>query len=190
MEEKRTVTIKPGKLANQRVILSFLCILFPVIIMLVILLAPEYDNLSSGTLQNIFLVLCFLEIVLILNFVLCWAKNGKTYVLDKEGLTVRFLKYKRKYLWNELKAKRIENYTKSVLRGYSEGVIFSTTDVNSTNFMSAPIRYEIKHFFIPLALPFFIDFKENNPKAYSPSMIYQVDKEEFLNSMSKLEVSI
>ena len=65
-------------------------------------------------------------IPLLILVIRAWISSCRTYIIDEGGITVRFLWYQRTFKWDELKTKRIENYSNSIgyRQPYTRGVIF------------------------------------------------------------------
>ena len=69
-------------------------------------------------------------IPLLILVIRAWISSCRTYIIDEGGITVRFLWYQRTFKWDELKTKRIENYSNSIgyRQPYTRGVIFYNKD--------------------------------------------------------------
>ena len=126
------------------------------------------------------------EIIIIMLFTLLWMQFYKTFILDNEGMTVKFWKYQKNYSWADFKVKKLENSKDCIFARYAEGVIFSTKPIKSSTFFATHELYTLKHFLLPLASPFFIDFKEKSIAVTS----YKVEKEAFLADLSSLGVEL
>lgn len=187
-KEKQTVTIKPAKI----VIYKILILVFANLLPFLPLVEGIFNGVSADILHVALLGVIIVEIFLSFIAMLSIMQIGRTYIFDKEGLTVCFIFYKKKYTWEELKVKRLDNYKDCILRGYTEGAVFATDEVKRTYFMTAPDAYRIKHLLIPLASPFFIDFIEEG-KPFSQqetNSMYQVNKKDFLEAMGELGVKL
>ena len=174
---------------NLLLIFSLLFLTFPFFACTVVFLTPNQSSLINGNLAFTIILICVSEALLFAFIALLWMQRYKTYELDEEGLNVRFWKYKKRYFWEEFAIKKIENYESALFFQYSEGVVFSTKQIKGSGLFSTHERYSVIHFFIPLASPFFIDFKESAQKS-SLGGSYRVDKEEFLTTLKYLGVEI
>lgn len=182
--------LAPNK--ELRILLIFFSLLFltfPFFVCTVAILTPTPNSLINENLSFTITLLCVFESLIFAFVALLWMQKYKTYELDEEGLNVRFWKYKKKYFWEEFAVKKVENYEGSVFYNYSEGVVFSTKHIKGSGVFSTHERYSVIHFFAPLVSPFFIDFKEHNPKS-SFGGSYRVDKEEFLATLKDFGVEI
>ena len=184
------IVLVPSK--EMRQLLQFysaLFLVFPFFAFIVVILTPNHNSLLNENLALTIIFFCIAEVLLCVLTVLLWMQKCKTYELDKDGVCVKFWKYKKKYAWEEFEVKKLENYEFALFSQYSEGVVFSTKQIKGSGLFSTPERYSVIHFFIPLASPFFIDFKES---AQNPSLgrSYRVDKEAFLTALKDLGVEI
>lgn len=116
--------------------------------------------------------------------------EGRTFLLDKDGCTVCFGKYRKKYLWNELKTKRIEEHDlPTMLRGrfsppYLKEAIFSPFKIHKPKM----IRANVYCLFHPFSC-IYINFALKDVK-YENGRHYEVDEEEFIEKMNQWSVTL
>lgn len=113
---------------------------------------------------------------------------GRTLEMDKEGCTVSFFWYKRKYKWDELCVKQVIKYTKfpfnSHGREYYEGAVFAPYKIEKA--IKNPVMYKD---WIPHLSFFFVNFSDPKKKLRSDGW-YEVREEEFLSKMQEWGVEL
>lgn len=122
-----------------------------------------------------------------------WIVTGKTIIMRKEHCTVRFLWVSRTYKWNELKTKRIENFSGSIgqRQPYITGVIFSTAYIRNP-FRLMPVEYNMFSMSAGGSIYgyFFVFFDPHLENRSIQPPIYEVEEEEFRNLMKEWNVDI
>lgn len=115
--------------------------------------------------------------------------RGRRFIIEEEGCTVCFWKYRKKYKWEELRTKRIEKHNiPSMFKGrscypYLEDVILSPKIIHKPKIMRAE-GYSIFH-------PFTCIFLHFTPKTESKLIrYYEVDEEEFLYKMAQWGIEL
>ena len=114
-------------------VIALLYIVFVVLFLLILVFAM---NLSVGLSFLFAMPFCIL-------FILDLISTGRTFIMDEDGCTVCFWKYRKKYLWNELKTKRIEKHSiPSIFKAryacpYLDEAIFSPFVIHKPRFMRA-----------------------------------------------------
>ena len=96
-KEKQTVTIKPAKI----VIYKILILVFANLLPFLPLVEGIFNGVSADILHVALLALIIGEIFLSFIAMLSIMQIGRTYIFDKEGLTVCFIFYKKKYTWEK-----------------------------------------------------------------------------------------
>lgn len=121
-----------------------------------------------------------------------WIVFGRTLFFDQNGCSIKFLCFKKKYSWDELKTKRMENFSNSV--GYREqpfvsGVVFCPHQVKRPYWIKPAsfnfVFHSFDFFFVYFSQPNVFDKQTN---AYTP--IYLVEKELFLEKLKQWNVAI
>ncbi|MDO4337444.1 MAG: hypothetical protein Q4C91_05055 [Eubacteriales bacterium] len=98
------------------------------IVAIVIFIIITWD---MGEVLEVKMVLCSGYAFCILLMINYWIMVGRTLIMDERGCTVCFLWLKKEYRWEELKVKRIEDYSKCMgSKGphYKGGAVFSLRD--------------------------------------------------------------
>lgn len=123
-----------------------------------------------------------------------WIVFGRTIIMDKDGCTISFWGISKKYKWDELKTKRIENYSHRLRtrhQPYTKGAIFSPKHVrNPLKLM--PIEYSVFHL-VPSIRFFGYIFVFFDPHFAGPAVqpdIYEVEEAEFRKCMAEWNVDI
>ena len=134
-------------------------------------------------LSRIFALISF---CILITYYFTWVLTQKrTFVLDKNGCTVKFWKYKKTYKWDEFKTKQIEArgyyYGKNIR--YQTTVIFYAKKHLNPN-SHAPSSRAYLH---PLSY-IFIHFEDEGDK-YS-SKIYEVDRHIFFEKLEEWGVTL
>ena len=109
---------------------------------------------------------------------------GKTIIMDECGCTVKFLFFKKRYSWDELKTKCIESYDQRLMGRndpYKKGVVFSSRK----NFHT-PSLIAIQHYLLTCLNPFHffvVLFAPPIQKFTTGTGVYEVDEKEFMEKM-------
>ena len=116
--------------------------------------------------------------------------TGRTFILDQEGCTVLFWKYRKKYTWGELKTKRIESHhLPSMLRGrytcpYLTEAIFSPYRIHKPKLIRAGL-YSLFHPFSCIYINF-----SNKDANYQHGRYYEVEEATFRQKMKEWGVEL
>lgn len=130
----------------------------------------------------------------IVLFTRLWMTMDRTLIMDEEGCTVSFLGFRKKYLWKNLRIKRIERYyySNGAYNDYddSRAIVFSVHRIHKPRWMQA---YDYSFLIHPFSF-FFVycpslhsDGKENKKRWYS---LYEVNEREFLEQMKNWNVEL
>lgn len=117
---------------------------------------------------------------------------GRTFILDEEGCTVCFFRYRKKYRWDELEVKRIQNYLYSFgqLAPHTGCVVLSPLS-SCRSVKTDPMNYGLRH---PLTFIFLQFRKEVTLKEkidyYPGARVYPVDEAEFREKMKLWNVEL
>lgn len=115
--------------------------------------------------------------------------QGRSYILDADGCTVCFWKYRKMYRWAEFKTKRIEKHIlPSMFRGdishpYLEDIIFSPKVIHKPKFLRAE-GYSVLHPFTCIYFHFAPTEESNLVRSF------EVKKEEFLSRMAQWGIEL
>ena len=125
-----------------------------------------------------------------------WFAIAKTLIMDSEGCTVQILFLQKKYLWKELKVKRIERWDglgclpSESLPVERRGIIFSKSQIGKSE-RPRPEDYALfRPFFLSY---FFVYFSMNQPlirRGCTVSEKYNVDEEKFMAKMHEWNVEL
>ena len=161
----------------------------PVVIFLFFLLLVTVTAFMLNFETNIIITL-FIGLILALIITRYWIVTGKVLIMDEKGCTVCFLCFKRTYLWDEFKVKKLEKnqFYISYKNQYSECIIFSRRNTHKPKWMS-PIDYS---FWVHPFSFFFVNFRKADLSAIEKTFpaVYEVDREEFTDLMKKWNVMI
>lgn len=119
-------------------------------------------------------------------------ETSRTLIMDEDGCTVCFWRYRKRYSWNELQVKRIENYAHNAryYPQYAGCAIFSPHKIRKS-LWSCPVQYG---FFCPLSFIFvcFPHKRKLSKREYWSIMpdVYSVDEEEFRSKMELWNVEL
>ena len=116
----------------------------------------------------------------------------RTIEIDENGCTVSLLFFKKRYLWNELKTKHLEDYgsrffpASAFARNIKRGVIFSTKE----NFRT-PKMVHITGYWAYCLNPFcfFVVLFKPEEGVYTEGF-YEVDEDVFMSKMEEYGVTI
>ena len=116
--------------------------------------------------------------------------TGRTFIMDEEGCTVVFWKYRKKYMWEELKTRRIEEHTfPSMHRGrvgypYLKGAIFAPYKIHKPRIIRANL-YSLFHPFSCI----YINCSIPNTN-YQIGRYYEVEETTFCQKMNDWGVTL
>ena len=133
----------------------------------------------------------FCYFLILYMFVSTWFCNGKPIIMDAEGCEVCFWKFRRKYFWNELKTKRLEQYWANG-DDPKRGVIFCKKKIGEMNWRHpsyyAPIRPYLDYFYVT----FPVDEEDRTWKTEYKNAVnaYEVNEQEFMAKMHEWGVRI
>lgn len=111
-----------------------------------------------------------------------WLECGKTLIMDEDGCTVCFLCFRKKYLWCELKTKRIERWDVSysgIVPEKRRGVFFSKKERSDKSSL------RVSSFYVWFA----IDCKMRYKHHVMPEK-YTVDENVFMKKMDEWQVDL
>lgn len=141
--------------------------------------------------------LCVTSAFMCLNSLQLWVSLGRTFVFDKNGITVKFCKFSKFFKWEELKTKRIEDYStdirlKHMKHPYVKAAVFSAKVIRNP-FKFYPCYYTI--FAVLFTDPFkyifvYFDPHLGNKAPYNMPHMYEVDEAEFKKCMIEWNVDI
>lgn len=117
-----------------------------------------------------------------------WIATGRTLIMNEDGCTVCFGWYKKKYKWDELKVKRMEDYRNAFgyRSPYTKGVIFSPNIIHKPKWLK-PEEYSIHVHPITFFFVYFPPAKRT--RANGPAL-YTVDEEVFREKMKIWNVEL
>ena len=116
--------------------------------------------------------------------------TGRTFIMNEEGCTVCFWKYRKKYTWGELKTKRIESHVlPSMFRGsvfcpYLKEAIFAPYKIRKPKVIRADL-YSIFHPFSCIYVNFAIEDEKWQTGRY-----YEVEETTFKEKMKQWSVEL
>lgn len=116
--------------------------------------------------------------------------TGRTFIMDEDGCTVHFGKYRKKYTWNELTTKRIEKHNlPSMLAGrfscpYLDEAIFSPYKIHKPKVIRVGL-YSIFHPFSCI----FVNFSLGN-EDWQRGRYYEVEENIFREKMKEWGVEL
>lgn len=109
--------------------------------------------------------------------------TGRTFIMDEDGCTVCFWKFRKKYTWEELKTRKIEKYTlPSMLRGrlscpYTKEAFAAPYQVRKPR----AIRSNLYSLFHPFSF-IYINFSLDN-EDWKTGRYYEVEEGIFVQKM-------
>lgn len=167
--------IKSEKGNMEQIVIMFGCIAAFIILMAVGV------KCSMG-----FLFAC--AFILLFGAMRYWIATGRTLIMDEEGCTVCFGWYRKKYKWDELKVKRMEDYRNAFghRSPYTKGVIFSPYTIHKPKWLKPD---EYSKYVRPFTF-FFVYFPpEKRTRANGPAL-YTIDEVVFLEKMKIWNVKL
>lgn len=178
------MTIKPSK--SHVIYLIVFPLLFSALFALLLSLEFGIYGLFAGVILYAVLFLIFLRIIFV---------NGRTIIMDEKGCVVKFMCFKKTYLWSELNTKRIFDCS-CACNGqvpYKRGVVFSKRKKIRFPSFWTPSDYAIK-WGNPFSF-FFLYFKptDENRKNASPFTNYymiEISEEMFLVKMKEWGITL
>ena len=136
--------------------------------------------------KNLLLSALLSSLVAIIALRCCFVL-GRTLIIDENGCTVKFLCFKKRYRWKELKTIRIEDYRDCHEDGtpYQKGIIFSKHERVHRHKWFKPLERSIV-WGNPFRF-FFVYFKptEERKNRFPFPKVYEVDEEEFIALLSE-----
>ena len=109
-------------------------------------------------------------------------------IMDEDGCTMKYLIFKRRFLWEELKMKRVcptGGKTTACYPYYDEGVLFALKKTKKKKISG--YGYTAWHPFSS----FMVNFKETKePDAPEESQVYEVERDTFLRQMKEWGIKI
>lgn len=183
-----------------------------VIIYLVFLVLIDIGTVwTFGISLNIFTIfIILLSVFLIKTALYEWIGINRTLIMEKDGCTVCFYRYRKFYAWDKLAIKRWENYSDMVSdvgvgyeKAYYEGVFFSRDLVDKPKKITPNAFFRIRWPLTCFCVNFYPygitkgygDYSErrSTDSAFilkrAPE-VYPIDKEVFVNYMKLWEVDI
>lgn len=177
---------------SSKIQIIMILIVYIVIFVMSLVMVPDEPELIIGVM--LFTGLFFFRLCV------CY---GRTLIMDEMGCTIRFLKIEKKYQWDELKIKRIEDFNFDSER-YESGVVFFKHPIRKPTWYGA-----MNYCFWVHPFSFFFVYFKKPPKAlpegkrYGKIMdshltweptetfsVYAVDEEEFLTQMKEWGVEL
>ena len=129
----------------------------------------------------LFMEIYFLWAIVQTGFVYC-----RTFVLDKDGCTVKFLGYQKTYKWSELQTKRVVDFKRSFGEPpYKACVILSPKKRKNRRLKLTSFAL----YFHPFSI-MFIFFDPHEKREWSCPEMYSVDEEAFMQKMAEWNVEI
>lgn len=116
--------------------------------------------------------------------------QGRTFIMDEEGCTVCFWKYKKKYTWEDLITKRIEEHDfPSIIRGknscpYLKGAIFAPYKIHKPKAIGTSL-YSLFH---PLSC-IYINFSLEDVN-YENGRYYEIEEAVFMEKMKQWGIAL
>ncbi|MBQ3004412.1 MAG: hypothetical protein IJD88_00630 [Clostridia bacterium] len=170
--------LKPSKLCYTYVIMLLVC----TILICFAFLEQKFGFIATA------IPVCFL----LLFTIRFWITYGRTLIMDEEGCTVKFLCFRRKYKWTELKTKRVEDYTRALRyrEPFTGGVIFCKKRTRKPKWLTPSNHCMLVH---PFSFFFvYFDPHTNVPEGSYHYQIkaYVVEKEKFLKQMKEWNVDL
>ncbi len=140
-------------------------------------------------------VICMIIMTMFLGFLArFWLSDSRTLIMDEEGCTVCLWFIRKKYLWKNLRVKRIEHYY--TIPGnydyyYTDAAVFSVHKIHKPRWMHALTYSNIVHpfsfFFVYFSLA--PDIREKVGKPLGGTR-YEVDEEMFLEKLKSWNVEL
>lgn len=167
--------------AKLMVLLMAICVLFASCIM-------YYGG--GIPLWYIIMIITPLFVFLIIPYAII---TGREIVMDVDGCTICFLCFQRRYAWDELVTKRVEDYGGRVTyrSPYSRAAIFSPKSIKKPRWMK-PMEYMMVPFHSPF---FFIHFLPLRKDLYSDKLngwplVSCIDETLFVSKMKEWNIDI
>lgn len=122
-----------------------------------------------------------------------WIVIGKTIIMSKESCSVQVLFGRRTYRWDELKTKKIVDFSNHIgtRQPYISGVVFSTGYVKNP-FRLMPLDYNVLNVFANGSIYnyFFVNFDPQLKHNTIHPDVYVVDENEFMQVMKDWGINI
>ena len=139
---------------------------------------------------NIWMGLVFLSLMLPYTLV-WWIVFGKTLIFHKDGCTIKFLFFEKRYLWSDIQVKQYANYTGSFRKyslPYSSGAEFCL----KPRYKKKTMGFDAFNFFNPWSFFFVFFYPEGYPKNQIKKyyQYYVVDESEFRSRLQEWGVEM
>ena len=114
----------------------------------------------------------------------------RTIEMDENGCTVSLLFFKKRYLWNELKTKHMEDYRDRLIKGNPSGIYRGVVFSKKKNFRVPRIMHISVYWLICInPFNFFVVFFKP-PEGFFSGGFYEVDEDVFMSKMEEYGVTI
>ena len=138
-------------------------------------------------------VICMIIMTMFLGFLArFWLSDSRTLIMDEEGCTVCLWFIRKKYLWKNLRVKRIEHYYNAPGYYYTEGVVFSIHKIHKPKWMHASTYSNLVHpfsfFYVYFSIKPYI--WRGGDREINGGRKYEVDEEMFLEKLKSWNVEL
>jgi len=166
---------------------------------------PNRSNIINSALYGALFLVCLIITVILypsdttmwlatsfsfLMFVLVTVVTCRRLKFDSEGITVSLLFFNKKYLWRDVKTKRICDYSdlgKTYKTGiYSMGAEFCIVSLKKRG-KKMPFDYCIFNRWFSFI---FVSFVESKPDDVKTPLLYEVCQKEFIDLMKTLNIDV
>ena len=121
-----------------------------------------------------------------------WIAVDRTFILNEEGITVKFLFYSKEYKWSALKVKSIVNCEKSkgAVEPYKSCAIFSPKSHQKPKWLLPSMYGRLFHPISFIFIYFDPPFRYNRWKVHRDTYTYEIEENEFMQKMIEWNVCI
>lgn len=132
-------------------------------------------------------IICIILIILITRY---WVAVGRTVIIDSMGISVEFLGVEKRYDWEEIKVRHIENYKNSIgyRLPYLKGAVFCKYELHKPRWMMSATYGMLLHPFSFVFIHFPVE--QTLSKGIRCPDLYVIDEDVFRETIKSLGIEL